>query len=150
MWVNVVFPVQARARCYQVPRGEHQRCSGCYSLQRVSALFLGSCHGNASSWRLVMVECPTQEKANEQPLWKKPGGPETWIYHNQPLDYGLVRRRSSCLSRDQGATLKLLRHGNWCIGGKEARLHQFDWNRCFLYQSMPQAGWRVGDRRPNS
>ncbi|CAE7467883.1 Ankrd39 [Symbiodinium natans] len=29
-------------------------------------------------------------------------------------------------------------HGHWCIGGKEARLRHFDWNRCFLYQSAPQ------------
>ncbi|CAE7873895.1 unnamed protein product [Symbiodinium necroappetens] len=69
-----------------VPVGEQRHCSGCFSLQK--------------------------DKANEQPLWKKTGVHEAWLYQN-----------------------KL---GHWCIGGKEARLREFDWNRCFLYQTAPQ------------
>eukprot|EP00439_Symbiodinium_sp_Y106_P030779 s8533_g3.t1 len=53
-----------------------------------------------------------KDKANEQPLWKKADVYEAWLYQN-----------------------KL---GHWCVGGKEARRREFDWNRCFLYQTAPQ------------
>ncbi|CAJ1341326.1 unnamed protein product [Effrenium voratum] len=47
-----------------------------------------------------------KETANDKPLWKK-ADDEVWIYANKS--------------------------GHWCFGGPDAKLHNFDYNRCYLY-----------------